>query len=150
MLGILAILVLVYPADLEVKLWSASLPFGVALLGSLFYAPRSQKARTRREIVRSVAERESGPLPAASKIDDTRTLLAFNNSTEDPVVYLVCFEGLTPRVYLVPAHRRGRVRETIMFESIAKAREGLQERGIGVLPQSDFTDRIGRELRFDE
>jgi hypothetical protein len=150
MLGILAILVLVYPADLEVKLWSASLPFGVAVLGSLLYAPRLKKIPTRKELFRSVAERESGPLPATSKIDDTRTLLAFKNSIEDPVVYLVYFEGLKPRVYLVPAPLRGRVRETITFESIAEAREGLQKLGIGVLPQSDFTDRIGRELRFDE
>jgi hypothetical protein len=143
-------LVIFYPAELTTKLWGAALPISVFLLGSLLYAPRSQKVPTRKEIFRSVAERESGPLPATSKIDDTRTLLAVNNSTEDPVVYLVYFEGLKPRMYLVPSHLRGRARETITFESIAEAREGLQKLGIGVLPQSDFTDRIGRELRFDE
>lgn len=149
MLGILALLVLVYPADLGVKLWSASLPFGVALLGSLFYAPRRRKVLTRKDIFRSVAEREAGDLPAVNKIDDTRTLLAFNKSTEDPVIYLVYFEGLKPAVYLVPANLRGRTRETIRFDSVAQAREEMRKLDIGVLPQSNFTDRIGRELRFD-
>lgn len=144
-----AILVVVVPDDFWTKVRAAVFVIVVALIGSFVRVPK--QGSTGKTAAADAVKRAVDELPAIAKIDMTRPLLAVERGgARAGQVYLIVLpaEGDQTREFvIVPAAMRGRGRLGAEgFESAAALQGQLKVRDIGVIPQSDFSDRLGAEL----
>jgi len=146
-----AILVVVIPDDFWTKVRAAVFVIVVALIGSFVRVSRQGRKETAATATADAIARAVERLPAIAKIDMTRPLLAVERGgVRAGQVYLIILpaeDDPTREFMIVPAAMRGRGRlRAEGFESAAALRGQLKVRDIGVIPQSDFSDRLGAAL----
>jgi hypothetical protein len=147
-LGGLLVLVLFHPADMGLKIGAASVIAAIVVAGSFVGVDVTPRPQTRRQMFSDAESRRTSALPAVASLDLNRPILAIAVTGEgDATIYLVLLEDAGKgRVIVVPATVRGRPPEGLEYESVAEARRALQRLGAGVLPQSDFSDKVATSV----
>lgn len=148
---VIAPLVVLVQEDFWTKVKAAVFVILVTLIGSFVRVPRQGPAETGAMSTADLVERAVEELPAIAKIDMARPLLAVERAgMRAGQVYLIVLpteDDQSRELVMIPAATRRRGGAGAEgFESAAALRTQLKAREIGVIPQGDFSDRLGAAL----
>jgi hypothetical protein len=141
-------------ADLGTKLRAGTLVFAFALAASFIRVPQDVKPRVRSNALREAAAKALREVPARARINPDRPWLAVEprGVRQLPLIYLVEIvreEDGSELILLLPdpsLYRFLRRPGVAVFADMAHLRQDFDRRNMGVLPQGEFSDKLGVEL----